>query len=473
MVKILDVELKQLKLDTHLRVDYKFYKFSIVQKWNVFNVKRKNLIQLDKVVRPNYENFYFEEGVEYKAIPTGTEYIDEDGDINGWNTVTLDERPSRIKYKGHKGDYLLSSLKKARSSAHLVEEDSEEFVYSNGFYIFNKVSNKFLDKYLLYLFRSNLFRKMLDDHLCRGIGISAYDEKDFLKLRIPEVDIDNQKEALLKIEKIESRIREIKDKLSSAKEVIDGVLNEEFELNWNAVISKERIKLFEQSPESFNYRNDNLRAGYRWNKLKLPQSELYKNLDNIKKLGDYIIDTKNGWSPVCNEDPNGTPVLGIDSLKFSKVYSDNIKFTEEYREDIEKFYMKHGEFYVSRGNTIELVAMAGIAENLPREDIIYPDLLIRVIFNDEYVDAKYLAHVFNSSIGRLYFKYVSKGKNQTMVKISSYELNNFFLPLPKKKNQERIREKIDKKLNTLTKHLDTLDKLRVEIEEIVMNSLKA
>ena len=107
-----------------------------------------------------------------------------------------------------------------------------------------------------------------------------------------------------------------------------------------------------------------------------------------------------------------------------------------------QYYVKDGDFYVSRGNTTDLVAMAAIAH--VKEDTpltVFPDLMIRVRFNEKIVN-EYVALVFNSSIGRYYFKYSAKGKNQTMVKVSKQELCDFFIPIPAIEMQERIVEAV-------------------------------
>jgi type I restriction enzyme S subunit len=108
--------------------------------------------------------------------------------------------------------------------------------------------------------------------------------------------------------------------------------------------------------------------------------------------------------------------------------------------------------------------LASIVKGMPEEkDIIFPDLFIRLEVDEKHILKDYLAYLFNSIIGRFYFKYASKGKNQTMVKISSDELNNFYLPVPPTEIQRKI---IDEIKSGFEKQLDIRQKIKVERNKI-------
>lgn len=97
-----------------------------------------------------------------------------------------------------------------------------------------------------------------------------------------------------------------------------------------------------------------------------------------------------------------------------------------------------------------------------------PDLYIRLKLDEEVINKKYLALLFNSFFGRLYFKYVSKGKNQTMVKIASTELLNFYLPIPPIEEQLEIVVKIE----TLIEVQNELDKQIEEKQNQIKNLIE-
>lgn len=146
----------------------------------------------------------------------------------------------------------------------------------------------------------------------------------------------------------------------------------------------------------------------------------------MKPLGDAVIETKNGWSPRC--EGGDTAVLSLSCLKRGKVDLSETKYTSETRNDLERFYVRKGDFFYSRGNTIELVALAGVAEEVDK-DVVFSDLLTRVEFNESLIKKKYAVALFNSDFGRRYFGRVPYGASPSMVKVSQDYMAAFPVPL--------------------------------------------
>jgi type I restriction-modification system DNA methylase subunit len=139
-------------------------------------------------------------------------------------------------------------------------------------------------------------------------------------------------------------------------------------------------------------------------------------------IGSAVIDTKNGWSPKCNG--GDLPVLTLSCLKNGSIDLSERKYTNAFRSDLEAFLVQEGDFFFSRGNTPELVALAGIAETVS-ERIVFPDLLTRVRFNRELILPEYAVLLFNSSLGRAYFGNVPQGASPSMVKVSQKYMIDF------------------------------------------------
>jgi len=147
--------------------------------------------------------------------------------------------------------------------------------------------------------------------------------------------------------------------------------------------------------------------------------------EDLKPIGEAVLETKNGWSPKC--EGGKRKVLTLSCLKNGIIDFTEIKYTSEYRKDISKFYVKDGDFFYSRGNTPELVALAGLAKNPPNE-IIFPDLLTKVIFDTSKILPEFAVILFNSNLGRDYFGKVPKGSSPTMVKVSQSYMKEFKVP---------------------------------------------
>lgn len=183
------------------------------------------------------------------------------------------------------------------------------------------------------------------------------------------------------------------------------------------------------------------------------------NSKDFSRIGEAVIDTKNGWSPVCKGGEQ--KVLSLSCLKNGKIDFNEVKYTSEERPDIKKFYTSEGDFFYSRGNTKELVALAGIVEN-NQENIIFPDLLTKVVFDENIILSQYAVICFNSKIGRDYFGNVPQGASPTMVKVSQGYMKNFKVPfLNDIKIQKRIIEQHELQMNVL----DGLRKMKENAEK--------
>lgn len=294
-------------------------------------------------------------------------------------------------------------------------------------------------------------------------------------IKIPVVSQSNMDKALAQVAPIETEIKLRKEKLFSVKESIDSVFQREFGLDieeyWN-IDARTKVSV---AQGILSENNCNLRCSYRWNKAAEFQNHTSKHVDCASLLGRHIISTQNGWSPICDENESGYQVLGIDAISTNGTLSfDNPKFSSEYKKDFFKYCVHDGDFFVSRGNTVDLVAMAAVAHITEEETphTVYPDLMIKVEFDGE-IDKQYMAYVFNSFIGRYYFKYSTKGKNQTMVKVSPQELSDFIVPLPDIHTQQRIVEEIQAEIKNQDDIKAEIADLRSQIDDIIIRTISA
>lgn len=470
-IKTFNVKIQDLSEEYSFRFDFNFLDFNIKQKKEIefytfnqlFNICDKKNVDLDEL-----------EIIKYAEIGD----VEKTGDAN-FITLNFEERNELNENyfkKIEKGDIISPNFQNILISS--VRPNLKKFVYidkniSKNFFTkaFIELSSKFINPKVMYYALKTIFYQNLISASRQGKGYPTLKKDDLKYIIFKKNDIDNLKnleDTLLKqIEPIENRIKELKGQIKDLKAISDKVFDKEFNINWQKVFNEDKSKIFYEKISEIPYKNDLLRTSYRWNKLENIQKELYFNIDCIEKLGKFIKSTKNGWSPKCDENSEGNPVLGIDCIKNGQICLDNLKYTPETRNNIEDFYIKENDFFVSRGNTIELVALAGVVEQEPEQDIIYSDLMIKVEFDEKQINKKYIAYLFNSSIGRLYFKYSAKGKNQTMVKISSKELLDFYLPIPDIKIQEKIVKEIKQEFKEQEKIKLEIETERKKIDEII------
>jgi len=372
-----------------------------------------------------------------------------------------------------KGNILISSIRPYQNKNVLIEEDND-ICFTRAFIQIKPLINS---RILYYLLRTTFLDK-INAVARQGKGYPTLKDYDLKTLKFPKklIDklLDKEEEIITKIEIFESEIKELKTSYKTEKVIVDEVFFKHFNINMHELDSLIDLKSLDINLSKITNLNENFRNSYRWNKMQSIQKYLYKELECIERLGTHIISINNGWSPESIVGGEGTLVLGQEHIGFSGVLNISpIKTTEKTKNNIDNFFIKEGDFFVSRGNTIDLVGLASVVETEILEDIIYPDLYIKLRLNEESINKKYLAFLFNSFFGRLYFKYVSKGKNQTMVKVSSGELLNFYLPIPHMEEQKNIVRKIVAQIDSQNEAKKNIEEKQKQIQNLIEEIAKS
>ena len=376
------------------------------------------------------------------AISLGCEQINKKGFVDLSKTPLI---PFTFFQNATKGKILQNDILVCKDGAQtgkscIIDNDFpiDDTMVNEHIFIFRSNDN-IKQKILYYLFRSDFVQFQIRDLAYRKKGAPGLNTDHLTKIKIPQIDPIKQTEISNQIAQIEKAIKILLKSKNDPSVIINNVFAEKFNINVKKIINLDHINMINANFSEIHQNNIHIRNSYRWFKYKFLRDNIYSNINCIQPLGKYIKETRNGWSPLSIEGGTGTGILGQENFNYSgELCLSSTKATEVFRSDISTFFIKKGDFFVSRGNTIDLVALASFVNDEPIEDIIFPDLYIRVIFDEDFINKEYLALLFNSFIGRLYFKYVSKGKNQTMVKISSDELHNFYCPLPNPKEQLKI-----------------------------------
>lgn len=382
-----------------------------------------------------------------QALSLGGEQIGNNGLLNTEKLpyVSYEYYSSNCKGRVRNEDILLCKDGALTGKVCIVDTDAlpTSSVMVNEHVYVVRGNEKINQRFLYYLMRTPLFREQVSDLAFRKKGQPGLNSDHLKEILLPEVPLDEQNRILGNLAPLNERSAQLQRAIIPIGNLIDSVLFSSFSIDKSAFDSIEKDNPLNINIIDIENNNTNIRFSYRWIKAVALQEHLKTNIRCCKKLGNYIIDTQNGWSPTCNNWKGTYQVLGVDAIARDGVMRfNNVKYSSEPNERIAQYYVKDGDFYVSRGNTTDLVAMAAIAH--VKEDTpltVFPDLMIRVRFNEKIVN-EYVALVFNSSMGRYYFKYSAKGKNQTMVKVSKQELCDFFIPIPAIEMQERIVEAV-------------------------------
>ncbi len=475
-LKIFTTDFQNIGKEKTFRYDVDFADFQndfLIEKYYSFN----DLFEFQKNNKVDIENL--DDDFLYSEIGN----VSKEGEVEPVKLNFTERKEEEENYykKIEKGDIiqveendiLLSKVRPNLKKYVLVDAENAKYFYTSAFV---HLKPKKLNKILYYSLRTIFYDNLIAISR-QGKGYPTLKEDDFLYLKFDKNIIDkfiNKNDQIVaQIDPIEKKIKELKAQITPPQEVINKVFAREFGFDLEAVNEVEKIRYFKINTD-ITYRNRNLRSSVRWNKIKPIQQVLYKDNPYIEKLGKFIVSTKNGWSPNCKETDTENAVFGVNSIsKAGYINFDDIKCSDENRNDIEDYFVKENDLFVSRGNTVDLVALASVVKDLPEEqNYIFPDLFIRIELNITLLNKEYLALLFNSIIGRYYFKYSAKGKNQTMVKISSEELNNFFLPVPPIKAQQKIVDEIKAELDKQEEIKSKIESERNKIDEIIEKAIK-
>ena len=174
------------------------------------------------------------------------------------------------------------------------------------------------------------------------------------------------------------------------------------------------------------------------------------------KLEDVLaVQPQNGWSPpAANHSASGTPVLTLSSVTGFQFRPDKIKFTSAATGAHRNYWVKNGDFLITRSNTPELVGHVAIAAGIEKPTI-YPDLIMRMTPAADRVMTEFLYYQMRTPALRKEITGRAQGANPTMKKISNGAVKTLPITVPPLATQRIIVET----LNVLTKETQRLASL--------------
>jgi len=167
------------------------------------------------------------------------------------------------------------------------------------------------------------------------------------------------------------------------------------------------------------------------------------------------VQPQNGWSPpAANHSDSGTPVLTLSSVTGFQFRPDKLKFTSAPTDSRRHYWVKNGDFLITRSNTPELVGHVAIASGI-HEPTIYPDLIMRMIPAPERMMTEFLYYQMRSAALRKEITARAQGANPTMKKISNRVVRSLPIGVP----PTSIQRDIVKTLNALSFETQRLESI--------------
>ena len=164
------------------------------------------------------------------------------------------------------------------------------------------------------------------------------------------------------------------------------------------------------------------------------------------------VQPQNGWSPpAANHSASGTPVLTLSSVTGFRFRPAKRKFTSAATDSRRNYWIKNGDFLITRSNTPELVGHVAIATGIT-EPTIYPDLIMRMNPAADRMMTEFLYFQMRSPALRKEIMGRAQGANPTMKKISNGAVKTLPIAVPPIATQRAIVET----MNALTEETQRL-----------------
>jgi type I restriction enzyme S subunit len=139
---------------------------------------------------------------------------------------------------------------------------------------------------------------------------------------------------------------------------------------------------------------------------------------------------RNGLSPKTSSSESGYRTVSISSVNDERFVADgNVKHVEIDVERVQRFFVQAGDVFVVRGNGNQsLTGRCGLADK-SYEDLFYPDLLIRLRFDEKKILRQFAVHQWNApSVHR---RLIARAKSTNGIwKINGADIRNHVLAVP-------------------------------------------
>ena len=262
-----------------------------------------------------------------------------------------------------------------------------------------------LPQYLLWVLRSNLFRRQVRRVANRSVNQASVSITALSKLEIPCPPLPEQR-----------RIADILDKA-------DGIRRKQEKGIWftEELLRSTFLEMF--GDPAMNPKG--------W---------------PIHVMGEVVKDTQYGTAEKSNSAGTGIPVLRMNNITYGgDIDLSNIKWSKIKETDFDQLTVKRGDLLFNRTNSPELVGKTAVWDR--DEPYAYAGYLFRVRFDEKVAMPDYISAFLNSAYGKKMLFAKAKPSNN-MSNLSAGEFCRIELPVPEIALQRRFSKTIAQ-----TKHL--------------------
>lgn len=434
--------------------------YKIPDNWVWVKVKSINFKQ-NKVINPNANEIY-----ELYSIPS---YMDNYPEIIDGEKI----KSSKLLVK--KNDILLSKINPKINRVWKVNKYTDFKLIASSEWIIIDTNNKFSEDFLLYNFKAEYFRNILNNNVS-GVGgsLTRVRPKEVLEYPILFPPIDEQKRIVEKLESMLEKLNQARELINEAKETFElrraSILHKAFtgELteNWRKENKTEKAeKLLEKINEEKiqKWKEESIEAEKEGkkkprkpeiksiNEMKIPESEYpfeipenweYINLENITTKIQY------GYT-ASSQETGKIKYLRITDIQNNNVFWEKVPFCEIDENKFQKFCLKKNDIVVAR--TGATTGKSYLIKDL--ENAVFASYLIRISLF--YIKPKYLWYFMQS---KDYWRQITENiSGIAQPGVNASKLSKLKIILPPIEEQKEIVRQLEILLKAEEEAKDLLD----------------
>ena len=372
----------------------------------------------------------------------------QDGSVD-WSTVPYCsiQQDEIAKYRLNSNDLVFARTGATVGKSFLIKGKIPESIFAS-YLIRVRLSAALVPQYTYYFFQSGNYWRQVSDSSA-GIGQPNVNGKKLAALQIPLAPLAEQKRIVAKIEELfseleagEASLRKARRQLgvyrqSLLKQAFEGKLTQKWRTqNPDKIssaaasdVSHEELKGFAELPRGWRY----------------------------TRLGRSIRHIDAGKSFRCEERRPRTDEIGVAKVsavtwgEYDEAESKTCIDPEKMNPD---YFVRPGDFILSRANTIELVGACVIVRHVTQR-IMLSDKTLRITMDDAL--KPFFLHYLRSRKGRLEIEKRSTGNQESMRNIGQERIRSIVVPECSLPEQQEIVRLLDAQFEAIERNEQELD----------------
>ena len=384
---------------------------------------------------------------------------------------------------------------------------SDRQIYFGNKLFANQPKDSVIAEYLRLFYMSKKFQTQFKENMTGIIG--GISKKKFEKIVVPLPPLNEQKEIVAKYQKIQNIIQNLileKKEAEKTRCQIIELAQKSSKLLIETDESREKTEIalsqtlhtfIKYSGDAAKFKNKILKSAFEGcfssimqNQEALKSAETLlndlrsQNKKSVRPCSSFVEEItlpknwafgslseimsakfQNGISPPKTNDSLSPKALTLTATSTGFFIDRHFKHVSLSESDASKYWLEPGDLLFQRGNSLELVGMCAIYSG-PKYQFVFPDLMIRTRISS-LMNLNFVHLWCISPNGRKYLMSEARGAQKTMPKINQNVLKKMPIPIPPRKEQDRLVQMITR----LFAVCDQIDESIAKEESIKLNLL--